>query len=127
MSWIGCTTTKLNMDEITEAQDELKYLTWLAIRNGIKPKRTVVETIYGFSIQVSLYENLVKEIAEETFPQYRYEFAKMLPPRSNTPRNSFIPFTKKYPPEVICDCEPFLIEILPLSEVKEWKNKFWNY
>jgi hypothetical protein len=115
------------MDEITQAQDELKYLTWLAIRNGIKPKRRVVETRYGFSIEISLYENLMKEIAEEFFPRYRYKFARMLPARSNTPRNSFIPLTKKYPLEVISDCEPFLIEILPLSEVKEWKNKSWNY
>lgn len=91
--------------------DELEYLTWLAMRSGeYTPKRTY-DNYGNFTIPIPLYEEWIRFLAEEHYPNYYYQFASFLYPPDTTPRSKFIPWTLTLPPRVIPTCNAILYQI----------------
>lgn len=89
--------------------NELQYLTWLAVRSNEIPEKRTIHSSFGFTIQASLYEEWMNQLSEELFPNRKYEFAKILSSSETCPRCNLIPWTLKLPKQVIPDYLPFLM------------------
>jgi hypothetical protein len=119
----------MNEEEYLSIEDELKYLTWLAIKSNISPKKRVVEIseIGNWTYPYDRYRTIMEEIANEIFPNYRFEFSRILFSNPCIPRNKYLPFTYQYQEPIKVTCIPMLIEISPEpEEIQRWKNKYYK-
>lgn len=107
--------------------DELEYLTWLAMRNEKIPnKRTLYYISDNFSIPASLYEDWMEQIAIEEYPNRYYHFARMLCSGESVPRIYAIPWTLELPKQVVPTCKAVLISETTEEEKMIYMEMKWK-
>lgn len=103
--------------------DELEYLTWLAIRNNEFPsKRTYYyPSGFRFGVPASLYEDWITTLSKEMYSNRNYHIARLLESQDTTPKSRYIPWLSGLPKKVIPDCKAILMSEITWEDVKP----FW--